>query len=252
MNMNPLRLRAAVCLAAIAGAMPARAAPAFELSFTAQPKSYVIHAAPCVIDGYGRAKFGQGLDEVRAIVATDMPGAMLRLRDDPGSNPLLTVVVPQLAPGPGPATLHYLFGRRDRRLVGIDVSWVVDGAARPAQRAALTDAARTVATMFAGWQWPSLATSRGHVLPGGVLIVFAGHDAGGGGVEVRLEGVDLDIEPHAAGASTPAIAAEHRVPPPGPARLRLKLLAPDIAAATDSPLAASAAAPDGALPDGAF
>lgn len=256
MNSNPRRLfpaRAAACLAAAAAcAAAAHAAPPFELSFTAQPTRYVIHAAPYVVEGYGRARFGQGVDEVRAIVAADMPGANLTLRDDPGGDALLTVVAPRLAPGPGRATLHYLFGRRDRRLVGVDVTWATDGEATPAQRAALTDAASAVAATFSGWQWPALATSRGHVLPGGVLIVFAGHDVRGAGVEVRLDGVDLDVEPRAATASAPAAAGEHRVPPRGPARLRLKLLAPDAAAAV-SPLAASAAIPsEAALPDGAF
>ncbi len=186
---------------------------------------------------------------MRAIVAADLPGATTTLRDTPGGDPLLTVVAPRLAPGPGPATLHYLFGRRSRRLVGAEVSWTVEGAATPEQRAALVEAARTAASAFSGWQWPPLATSSGHVLPGGVLVVFAGHDGGGAAVEVRLDGVDLDIEPHAASALAPAAAAEHRVAPPGPARLRLKFLAADAAAAT-SP---QAQAPrDVALPDGAF
>ena len=47
MNMMPLRLlptRAAACLAALAWATPALAAPVPELSFTAQPTRYVVHA----------------------------------------------------------------------------------------------------------------------------------------------------------------------------------------------------------------
>ena len=82
MNMMPLRLlptRAAACLAALAWATPALAAPVPELSFTAQPTRYVVHAEPYLVDGYGRAKFGQGLDEVRAIVAADLPGATMRV-----------------------------------------------------------------------------------------------------------------------------------------------------------------------------
>lgn len=243
--------RAAACLfvGACVACAHAAPAPAFEFSRTAQPNSYVIHAAPYVIAGDGRARFGQGIDEVRAIVAADLPGATVVLRDAPGGDPLLTVVAPRLAPGPGPATLHYLFGRRDRRLVGVDVTWAAQSPATPGQRAALVEAARAAASAFAGWQWPPLATSSGHVLPGGMLIVFSGHDAGGAGVEVLLEGVDLDIEPHAATASASAAPAEHRVPKPGPARLRLKFIAADAIAAT-SPAAPPAAVP--ALPDGAF
>ena len=243
--------RGAACLLALACVAAAHAAPApaFEFSLTAQPKSYVIHAAPYVIAGYGRARFGQGIDEVRAIVAADLPGATATLRDTPGGDPLLTVIAPRLAPGPGPATLHYLFGRRDGRLVGVDVIWATESPATPAQRAALVEAARTAASAFSGWQWPPLATSSGHVLPGGALIVFSGHDAGGAGVEVLLEGVDLDIEPHAATASASAAVAERRVPKPGTARLRLKFLAADAVAET-SPATLPAAVP--ALPDGAF
>jgi hypothetical protein len=243
--------RAAACLLAVACMAGAHAAPApaFELSLTAQPNRYVIHAAPYVIAGHGRARFGQSMAEVRAIVAADLPGAATALRDTPGGDPLLTVVAPRLAPGPGPATLHYLFGRRDRRLVGVDVTWATEGPVTPAQRAELVEAARTAASAFSGWQWPPLATSSGHVLPDGVLIVFSGHDAGGAGVEVRLDGVDLDIEPHAATASAPASVAERRVPKPGRARLRLKFLAADAAAET-TPATPPAAVP--ALPDGAF
>jgi hypothetical protein len=244
------RSRGAASLLAVACTTShAASAPAFEFSLTAQPTRYVIHAAPYVVSGCGHARFGQSVDEVRAIVAADLPGATASLRGTPGGEPLLTVVAPQLAPGPGPATLHYLFGRRDRRLVGVEAIWATEGAATPAQRAALVEAGRTAASAFSGWQWPSLATSSGHVLEGSVLIVFAGHDAGGAGVEVRLDGVDLDIEPHAATASASAAAAEHRVPKPGPARLRLKYLAADAVEET-TPEAPLATVPE--LPDGAF
>jgi hypothetical protein len=61
----------------------------------------------------------------------------------------------------------------------------------------------------------------------GEVIVFAGRDFNGGGVEIRVGGVPLDVELPGAGRKV-----AHRPAPAGPAHLRKSLVAsidhPDI------------------------
>ena len=212
---------------ALSGLAPAAGAATVDISDTGQPRSYLVTGRQARIEGYGHARFGMRVDEIRALVAADFPAATASLKDEVAPvtrNRTLTLVVPDLAPGPCPATINYVFGAASQRLVAVNVAWQFDGAATPAQRLSLVGAARAVGAGFAGAHWPLLQTTRGNVLPGGALIVFSGKDERGAGLEIRLDGVDIDIAPRAGKANT-AAATEHRVAPPGPARLRVAFAA---------------------------
>jgi hypothetical protein len=198
-----------------------------ELSFTGQPRAYPIEGRPSEVTGYGNARFGMSVDAVRALVAADSPAAQNSLREQTfpaGGTQALTVLLPQLQPGPGPATVSYVFGARSQRLIAINVYWLSSGQATAAEHATLTAAAASLASGFVGYQWPALATARGHVIAPGVLVVFAGRDDAGRGVEIRLDGVPYQLEPRTAVAGA-APAASRYVPAPGPAQLRLSLVA---------------------------
>lgn len=229
--LRPLLL--AVCL--LAGPITSQAQPAgIGLSFTGQPRSYPIEGRPYEVTGYGRARFGMSLDEVKALIGADYPSTRDVLKDQGAraDGPVaLTLLVQDLQPVPGPATVSYVFGASSQRLIAINVYWLTSQRATPAEHATLTAAAATLASGFVGYQWPVLATARGHVIAPGVLVVFAGRDDAGRGVEIRLDGVPYDLEQRASGAVAPLAPTRH-VPTPGPAQLRLSLVAnvdrPDI------------------------
>ena len=205
-----------------------------EISFTAQPTKWDIQGLPSLINGYGNARFGMNEEQVRSIIATDYPLALPGLKAElyaANHTPVMSIVVNELAPGPGPATVTYVFGANSRKLIAVNVYWLATGVASLAQQQLLTEAASVVTADLLGYRWPMLQVSRGIVPTPGVLLVFSGKDFAGGGVEVRLSGVSMDIEvPNTVAGS--AAARQHRVAPPGPAQLHLSYVAsvenPDI------------------------
>ena len=226
-----MKKRTALVLALTTGLLPVIASSVpltIEISRTGQPTTYLVEGRPYRVTGYGQATFGMGVEQVKAVVATDFPAGAASLKDEivPGAGTrALTLVVPELAPGPGPATLTYVFGASSRKLIAINIDWRAEGQSTTAQRAALVEAAKAVGSGMAGWRWPVLATTRGAVLAGNTLIVFAGKDAQHGGVEIRVDGVDFDLEARAKTATSAATPPEHRVSPPGPARLHVAFVA---------------------------
>ena len=205
-----------------------------NLSFTAQPHTYVIKGHYYRVTGYGNAHFGMSMDEVKGLITQDYPHTLGSFKDemDPVQKTrVLTMVAPELAPGPGPATISYVFGATSKKLIAVNVYWLVTGMATQAQQTQLTQAAQLLAADLVGYRWPIFNVARGHVLAPGALLVFSGKDEAGGGIEVRLNGVAYTLEErHASATSVPF--PETRVTPRGPAQLRLSMVAsidkPDI------------------------
>lgn len=234
--MMRILLSGTACLAAasIAMAQAVVPPPTFELSLTGQPREYDIQMEPYVVRAFGRARFGMTVEEVKAVIAGDFPAALAGAKDvvDPVERTRsLTVVVPQLPPAPAPATISYVFGHATQKLIATNVSWQFDGDPAAAQRQQLLAAGTRLAADLVGHQWPPLASGRGRVTGPGVLVLFTGRDEAGGGVELRLDGVALDVERPSPPGAAP-LPPVHRPAPAGPARLRLSLVAnalqPDI------------------------
>lgn len=201
-----------------------------EISLTGQPRSWDVQGTPFENRGFRGARWGMGMDEVKAVIAAAWPEALAGARlqvDEAARTTALAITVPTLAPGPGPAEISYVFGAASRRLVAVHQTWTLPGNPDDAQRAALLRAATTLAGELVGYQWPDFATTRGRVTAPGELILFAGRDFQGGGVEVRVGGVALDVELPGA-----VRRRAHRAAPSGPAHLRKSLVAsidhPDI------------------------
>ena len=203
-------------------------ADAAGISATGQPTSWIVHMAPYKVTGYGHARFGMGVDEVKALIAADYAASVEGLKDEVAAASgvrTLTITVAELAPGPGTATLNYVFGSTSQRLVAVNVMWRAEGQSTTAQRAALVDAAKVAAAGLSGWKWPLFSSWRGRVLHDGALIVFSGKSAEGSGVEIRLDGVDIDVVAHKKSPTSAVTPAHHVVAPPGPAFLRLAFVA---------------------------
>jgi hypothetical protein len=206
------------------------AAKGDEIALTGQPRSWDVHGVPFEADGFQGARWGMSMDEVKAAIAAAWPDALATAKvqvDDAARTTALAVTVATLAPGPGPAQVSYVFGAASHRLVAVHQTWTLPGNPDAVQRAALLRAATTLASDLVGYQWPDFATTRGRVTAPGELILFAGRDFHGGGVEIRVGGVALDVE-----LPGPVRKQAHRAAPAGPAHLRKSLVAnidhPDI------------------------
>lgn len=221
-------------LLACALAWPAAAfgagANGVEISLTGQPRSWDVQGVPFESTGFRGARWGMTMAEVKAVIAASMPDALAgaKVQVDPvARTTALAVTVPTLAPGPGPAQISYVFGAASKRLVAVHQTWTISGNPDAVQRAALLRSATALASGLVGYQWPDFATTRGRVTAPGEVILFAGRDFHGGGVEIRVGGVALDVELPGA-----VRKVEHRAAPAGPAHLRKSLVAsidhPDI------------------------
>jgi hypothetical protein len=201
-----------------------------EISLTGQPRSWDVQGKPFENAGFGGARWGMTMDEVKAVIAASMPEALATAKvevDAAARTTALAITVPTLAPGPGPAEISYVFGAAGKRLVAVHQTWTLPGNPDAVQRAGLLRAATALAGELVGYQWPDFATTRGRVTAPGELILFAGRDVNGGGVEIRVGGMALDVELPGA-----VRRQAHRAAPAGPARLRKSLVAsidhPDI------------------------
>lgn len=203
-----------------------QAQPAVGISFTGQPKSFLVESKPYVVKGFGRARLGMSMEEVKASIAADHP-QVISTKEDVDTvdrTRAIAILVPALAPAPGRATISYVFGHQSQRLAAINVSWVLEGEPSAAQRDALMAAGTQLTGELVGYQWTVGSFVRGHVPGPGTLVMFSGQDAQGGGVEVRLDGVALAMEQRIAGADAPARPTVWAPAPKGPARLRYSLV----------------------------
>lgn len=202
------------------------AQPAVGISFTGQPTSFLVQSEPYVVKGFGRARLGMSLTQVKASIAADYP-QVLQTKEDVDAvdrTRALAILVPALAPAPGRATISYVFGYQSQRLAAINIAWVLEGEPGAAQRDALLAAGTQLTGKLVGHQWSVGSFIRGHVPGPGTLVMFSGRDAQGGGVEVRLDGMGLAMEQRIAGADAPARPSVWVPAPSGAARLRYSLV----------------------------
>jgi hypothetical protein len=225
--MNSLMLLAA----AAASAAPAAEAPPaprvlnFGQVSTGQPTSFDLATRQAAVTGYRSARFGMTRAEVLAMAAKDFPErTRVEESDSPDRTHLVSISVPSAEPGPGPATINYVFGATTKRLIAVNVIWLIEGEPAPAVRAQMIAAGSALTADFLGYFWKPLTVARG--VPAGpiAVILFASADDSDRGVEVRLDGIQYDFTIN----GQPARSQE----PTGPVRLRLSYVAnrtnPDI------------------------
>jgi hypothetical protein len=183
-------LAAIVASDAAVSAQQDAAIPRSAVSFTGQPRIVFPQGKDYVVAGYRAAKFGMTKDQVRAAIAQDFGATPVTEKANPiEGTTALVVDVDALAPGNGPARVTYVFGKSLGRLITINTVWRTAADADTAARANLVDAAAKAASEFLSYQWKLFTTARGIPVGPNALIVFAGGDEAGGGVEVRLQGI---------------------------------------------------------------
>jgi hypothetical protein len=205
-------LAAAFVLAPAAHAQAPKAAPA-RAPAAAKPAP----AAPIyTVKGFRSARFGMDEAGVLAAAAKDFGVAdkdVQRVVNPGQGTRVLVIQVPKMDPGPGPATVQYILGAKSGQLIHVNVLWALPDTATAAQREQMIAAGLQLSKYYRGFEWaPRRALAEVPAGPNSV-IAFAGQDAGGSVVELRMDGVSY---------SRPVNGQMVQSPPAiGPARLRL-------------------------------
>ncbi|HWY65579.1 MAG TPA: hypothetical protein VNX61_10220 [Rhizomicrobium sp.] len=180
------------------------------------------------IKGFRSANFGMTQAQAKAAIAADF-GAGAKTTDNANiveGTQALQVSLDHLDPGPGPALVTYIFGATSHTLTHINVVWVVPGEPTAEQRAAIVTAAVQLTNYFQNLPNPLKATAG--VTPTGPngLLMFAGVDKKGAGIEVATDGISYQATKKEDNKETTS------PPPKGPAVLRVSYIAnaanPDI------------------------
>jgi hypothetical protein len=170
-------------------------------------------APPAPITGFRSAQFRMTPQDVRRAIAADFPGAQVveRTQPDEGTT-MLQLVVDPLDPGPGAATISYVFGASSRTLAQISVIWATSPDPTPAERQAIAVAALRLSSYF------RTMSQAGTVVPptilrAGAVSLYGVVDAKGAGIELVASGIFYRS------------AHTQATPPTGPASLRLSYMA---------------------------
>lgn len=231
--MPPLKLliliaaAVAVQLAVVGAFSEVSVAAALELSPTGQPAEYFLGFDPPELAGFDGVTFGMTMEEVESLAAELYPNGVREWAEDPVNlTPLLHVTLDALAPVPGvpglgPAGITYVFGAESQRLIAINLNWYIGGGrdATPEEREALLALGTEYVSELLQYMWDPIHVLRGLVIGPNAVILFAGRDWEGRGVEVAVDGVPLDV------IIMPDEIEEHRPVESGPVRLRIGLAA---------------------------
>lgn len=144
--------------------------------------------------GFRSAGFGMREAEVRAAIARDFPAAaeaVTRAENSAEHTTALVVRLAALEPGPGPAQVSYVFGASSQRLVGVHVTWTSQASPSDGERDRYAVAGSQLAEYFRSLRWgPRVAVAPSPAGKNG-LVLFAGVDGLGAGVELRVLGIGI-------------------------------------------------------------
>jgi len=173
------------------------------------------------INGFRHAAFGMSEAEARTAIKTDFPGATIaEAANATEGTPLLQVSQAQLEPGPGPATVTYIFDTTTKALTTIKLAWVLPSSATAAERAAVLTAGMQLAAYFQNQKPQPSRTASFRVTSTDSVSLYAAIDRKNAAVEVAADGVITGSD-------------RQKTPPAGPALLRVSYIAdvspPDIA-----------------------
>jgi hypothetical protein len=204
---------AAALLAGLMIAGPSLAAPETQAPAAAPTPSYQI-------TGFRSAKFGMTQAQVRAAAAADF-GAAIKITEN--GNPAegttaLQLDVAHLDPGPGAAQVTYIFGATSHTLAHVNVVWVTGPEPTADERAGIVTAAIQLAHYFQTLPEPLKASLAAQPIGPNGLMLFAGVDQQGAGIEVAAEGISYQVTAKSDDKKTDSPA------PKGPALLRISYI----------------------------
>jgi hypothetical protein len=197
---------------------PRPAVPAARAAALAAPPRSPASPTDYDIKGFRSAMFGHTPAQVRMAIAADF-GQTIKITET--SNPaegtqVLQVTVPRIDPGPGAATVTYIFGASSKTLQHVNVVWVLDGEPTAEQRAGILTAAGQLANYFQTLPSPPKTVAGPAATGPNGLLVFAGADRKGASVEVVADGITYQATQDNKPFTSPT--------PKGPAVLRVSYI----------------------------
>src|SRR5215813_496025 len=108
------------------------------------------------VTGFRDARFGMTEAEVRAAVKKSfaVKDADIKTSANPTEGTTLLIVrVDSLDPGPGPATITYIFGNKSKKLIQVNVVWGEDAPNNSSDANAIIGAGTRLERYFQGFSW---------------------------------------------------------------------------------------------------
>jgi hypothetical protein len=180
------------------------------------------------VTGFREARFGMTEPEVRAVVAKSLavkPADLKTTANPTEGTTLLTARADQLEPGPGPATITYIFGNKSKRLIQVNVAWGEDAPGTPTDTNAILGAGTRLERYFQGFNWRKDTTRVGIPLGENTVVLFAGEDEKKGAVRLVVDGIKYQMNREGNQMTSPD--------PKGPPKLIINYIAerenPDVA-----------------------
>jgi hypothetical protein len=178
------------------------------------------------VTGFRDARFGMTEPEVRAAVKKSLAVKDADLKT--GANPtegttLLTARADALDPGPGPATITYIFGNKSKKLIQVNVAWGEDAPNTDAN--AIIAAGTRLERYFQGFSWRKDTARVGVPVGENTVVLFAGEDEKKGAVRLVVDGIKYQMNREGNQTTSPD--------PKGPPKLVINYIAdrenPDVA-----------------------
>lgn len=181
------------------------------------------------ITGFRSAEFGMTPEALRAAIARDFPSqaeAMVERENPREGTRIVSIALPELVPGPGPARVHYVLGASSGRLMQVNVVWATSDTPSDEERNRIGIAGSQLARYFMELKWKPEGAVAGLSLKPNEVMLFTGVDPVDAGVEILATGVPMTN------------AQGEYLTPTGPAVLRISYMArygqPDILPAPSS------------------
>jgi hypothetical protein len=161
-----------------------------------QPKQQLPDQPKYEVTGFRDARFGMTETEVRAALKKSFAVKDADIKT--GANPtegttLLIVRVESLDPGPGPATITYIFGNKSKKLIQVNVVWGEDAPNNSSDANAIIGAGTRLERYFQGFSWRKDTTRVGVPVGENTVVLFAGEDEKKGAVRLVVDGIKYQM-----------------------------------------------------------
>jgi hypothetical protein len=161
-----------------------------------QPKQQPQDQPKYEVTGFRDARFGMTEADVRAAVKKSLAVKDADIKT--GANPtegttLLIVRVDSLDPGPGPATITYIFGNKSKKLIQVNVVWGEDAPNNSSDANAIIGAGTRLERYFQGFSWRKDTTRTGVPVGENTVVLFAGEDEKKGAVRLVVDGIKYQM-----------------------------------------------------------
>jgi hypothetical protein len=171
-----------------------------------QPKQQPQDQPKYEVTGFRDARFGMTEAEVRAALKKSFAVKDADIKTDANTTEgttLLIVRVDSLDPGPGPATITYIFGNKSKKLIQVNVVWGEDAPNNSSDANAVIGAGTRLERYFQGFSWRKDTTRVGVPVGENTVVLFAGEDEKKGAVRLVVDGIKYQMNREGSQTTSP-------------------------------------------------